>query len=66
MQKSLDREKSAEPLLIKSAIALDNIKGIVYVEAHKEAYVRAVHTLSPFLNPPTKPENDSSHLHSIM
>ena len=55
MQKSLDREKSAEPLLIKSAIALDNIKGIVYVEAHKEAYVRAVHTLSPFLNPLTKP-----------
>ena len=42
MQKYLDLEKTAEPLLIKSAIALDNIKGIVYVEAHKEAYVRAV------------------------
>ncbi|KAL6063390.1 Transcription elongation factor SPT5 [Balamuthia mandrillaris] len=39
MQKFLDKEESEEPLLIKSAVCCDNLKGYIYVEAEKEAHV---------------------------
>lgn len=44
MQKYLDLDGQGQPLLIKSAIALDHLKGLFYVESEKEAYVRQVRT----------------------
>ncbi|CAI7785637.1 unnamed protein product [Closterium sp. NIES-54] len=40
MQKCVNLEALGQNLQIKSAIALDNLKGCVYVEAYKEAYVK--------------------------
>ncbi|XP_024532510.1 putative transcription elongation factor SPT5 homolog 1 isoform X2 [Selaginella moellendorffii] len=40
MQKYLDFQAKNEPLLIKSAVAIDHLKGFIYVEADKEAYVK--------------------------
>ncbi|KAG0615572.1 hypothetical protein M758_5G052200 [Ceratodon purpureus] len=40
MQKYIDQEQMNQPLLIKSAIALDHLKGYLYIESEKEAYVR--------------------------
>ncbi|BBN10641.1 transcription elongation factor SPT5 [Marchantia polymorpha subsp. ruderalis] len=40
MQKFMDMDMQGKPLLIKSAIALDHLKGYLYVESEKEAYVR--------------------------
>lgn len=42
MQKFMDMDMQGKPLLIKSAIALDHLKGYLYVESEKEAYVREV------------------------
>ena len=42
MQKYIDQEQMNQPLLIKSAIALDHLKGYLYIESEKEAYVRQV------------------------
>ncbi|CAI7854315.1 unnamed protein product [Closterium sp. NIES-54] len=42
MQKCVNLEALGQNLQIKSAIALDNLKGCVYVEAYKEAYVKEV------------------------
>eukprot|EP00898_Chlorokybus_atmophyticus_P002859 jgi/Chlat1/3574/Chrsp234S03564 len=44
MQKFLDKAAAGEPLLIKSAIALDHLKGYVYVEAYAESHVRSATT----------------------
>lgn len=44
MQKYIDQDLQNQPLLIKSAIALDHLKGYLYIESEKEAYVRQVHT----------------------
>eukprot|EP00245_Coleochaete_scutata_P016187 TRINITY_DN746_c0_g2_i1.p1 TRINITY_DN746_c0_g2~~TRINITY_DN746_c0_g2_i1.p1 ORF type:complete len:1066 (+),score=270.70 TRINITY_DN746_c0_g2_i1:65-3262(+) len=40
MQKFVNEEGTEKALLIKSAIALDHLKGYLYVESEKEAYVR--------------------------
>jgi transcription elongation factor SPT5 len=40
MQKFIDQELQGQPLLIKSAVALDHLKGYLYIESEKEAYVR--------------------------
>ncbi|XP_024365722.1 putative transcription elongation factor SPT5 homolog 1 [Physcomitrium patens] len=40
MQKYIDQDQINQPLLIKSAIALDHLKGYLYIESEKEAYVR--------------------------
>lgn len=50
MQKYLDQDLQGQPLLIKSAIALDHLKGYLYIESEKEAYVRQVctHISRPF------------------
>ena len=42
MQKYIDHEVQNQQLLIKSAIALDHLKGYLYIESEKEAYVRQV------------------------
>eukprot|EP00121_Abeoforma_whisleri_P003197 Awhi_evm1s2870 len=42
MRKFIALEYSDTPLRIKSAVALDNIKGQIYVEAHKSDYVQKV------------------------
>lgn len=47
MQKYLDMDMKSQPLLIKSAIALDNLVGYIYTESEKEAYVRQVSLLDP-------------------
>lgn len=41
LQKSLHMYNMATPLAIKSVVALDHLKGFVYVEADKEAHVSA-------------------------
>lgn len=53
MQKYIDQDQINQPLLIKSAIALDHLKGYLYIESEKEAYVRQVklHGLDVFLQP---------------
>lgn len=51
MQKYIDQELQNQPLLIKSAIALDHLKGYLYIESEKEAYVRLVsHSFWRLLN----------------
>ncbi len=42
MQKYIDCEAQNQPMLIKSAVALDHLKGYLYIESDKEAYVRQV------------------------
>jgi hypothetical protein len=42
MQKYIDHDVQNQQLLIKSAIALDHLKGYLYIESEKEAYVRQV------------------------
>eukprot|EP00123_Amoebidium_parasiticum_P017793 comp23990_c0_seq1/m.42637 comp23990_c0_seq1/g.42637 ORF comp23990_c0_seq1/g.42637 comp23990_c0_seq1/m.42637 type:complete len:1051 (-) comp23990_c0_seq1:111-3263(-) len=39
MRKYLELEYSEEPLLIKSVVAVENLKGHIYVEAFKQAHV---------------------------
>lgn len=39
LNKYFESTHSGQPLLIKSVIALDNLKGYFYVEAEKESYV---------------------------
>ncbi|CAK9231171.1 unnamed protein product [Sphagnum troendelagicum] len=40
MQKYIDCEAQNQPMLIKSAVALDHLKGYLYIESDKEAYVK--------------------------
>ncbi|CAM6125018.1 unnamed protein product [Calypogeia fissa] len=55
MQKYLDMDMQAQPLLIKSAIALDQLKGYLYIESEKEAYVRqAIRGMRMFLQSTVK------------
>jgi transcription elongation factor SPT5 len=42
MQKYIDCEAQNQPMLIKSAVALDHLKGYLYIESDKEAYVKQV------------------------
>ena len=39
MRKFLELEYSATPLQIKSVVAVENLKGHIYVEAHKQPHV---------------------------
>ena len=49
MQKFLSMRSQDQDLQIKSAVALDHLKGYLYVEAEKEAYVKQV--IFPILVP---------------
>lgn len=40
MQKFLDLQAQGQDLQIRSAVSLDHLKGLMYVEAEKEAYVK--------------------------
>ena len=42
LQKSMSLYKTGNPLAIKSAVALDHLKGYLYVEAEKESHVSGV------------------------
>lgn len=42
MQKFFDLRSQGQDLQIRSAVALDHLKGYLYVEADKEAYVKQV------------------------
>lgn len=42
MQKSLARLAEGRPLQIRSAAAIDHLKGYLYIEAMKESHVREV------------------------
>jgi hypothetical protein len=42
MQKSIARVAEGRPLQIRSAAAIDHLKGYLYIEAEKESHVREV------------------------
>lgn len=46
MQKFIHMRSQGQDLQIRSAVALDHLKGYLYVEAEKEAYVKQVFFLS--------------------
>lgn len=46
MQKSLARQAEGRPLQIRSAAAIDHLKGYLYIEALKESHVREVRLLA--------------------
>lgn len=51
MQKFFDLRSQGQDLQIRSAVALDHLKGYLYVEADKEAYVKQVwFVLSTYFN----------------